>query len=104
MQNVKRDKFDIVQKMLDIAREPVKKTHLIYRANINFAQLVRYLNFLVSSGMLEYIEEPFRGYRTTEKGLRFLALFDIDGSDSTNKVDWSSGMQTINNSRWINVC
>lgn len=74
--NVKRDKFDIVLKILAIAREPIKKTHVIYKANINFAQLVRYLDFLVSLGMIEVVESPFKGYRTTDKGVHFLQLFN----------------------------
>lgn len=74
--NIKRDKFDIVFKILDVAREPTRKTHVIYKANINFYQLVRYLDLLVSHEMIESIDSPFKGYRTTEKGLQLLQLFN----------------------------
>ncbi len=79
---VKRDKLDILLVILDIGNVAVKKTHILYRANINFYQLTRYLNLLLDLGMLEQISEPFNGYRTTEKGRQMLDLFNLDGHDT----------------------
>lgn len=74
--SVKRDKFAIMLKILDISRTPIKKTHILYKANINFYQLTKYLNLLRSVGMIEEIESPFSGYRVTEKGLKFMQMFE----------------------------
>ena len=75
-QQPKRDMLAIMLKILDIANEPVKKTHILYGAGINFYQLSRYLNFLLKLGLLEELSEPHTGYRTTEKGRACLKLFN----------------------------
>ncbi len=73
---VKRDKLDILLGILDIASTSVKKTHILYKANINFYQLTRYLDLLKHLEMLEEVSEPFNGYRITEKGRQMLNLFN----------------------------
>ena len=72
---VKRDKLDILLGILEISNIPIKKTHILYKANINFYQLTRYLDLLLSLEMLEEINEPYKGYRITEKGRQMLNLF-----------------------------
>lgn len=72
---IKRDKLDILLVILDIAKLPVKKTHILYRANINYYQLTRYLDLLLGLEMLELINKPCKGYRITEKGRQMLQLF-----------------------------
>ena len=78
---IKRDKLEILLGILEIARSPVKKTHILYKANINFYQLTRYLDLLKSLDMLEEIDQPYKGYRTTEKGRQMLTLFNFEGLD-----------------------
>ena len=72
-QKSKRDKLTIMMRILDISRTPIKKTHILYKANINFYQVTKYLDLLTSVSMLEKIEF---GYRITEKGLQFLKMFE----------------------------
>ena len=79
---VKRDKLDILLGILEIANVPIKKTHILYKANINFYQLTRYLDLLLGLGMLEQITEPFSGYRITEKGRQMLHLFNLGELDT----------------------
>lgn len=71
----KRDMLAIMLRILDIANEPVKKTHILYSAGINFYQLSRYLNYLLKLGLIEELAEPYQGFRTTEKGRACLELF-----------------------------
>lgn len=82
----KRDKFTLMTEILNNCVKPVKKTHLLYKAEINFKQLDRYLNLLLSLGLLEPIIEPFNGYEITSKGRQFLDLFNSNnltvGSES----------------------
>lgn len=75
----KRDKFTLMIEILNNTHTPVKKTHLLYKAGINFHQLDRYLDLLKSKGMITVVEEPFNGYQITEKGIQFLELFNTKG-------------------------
>ena len=72
----KRDMFAIMLNILNISRTPIKRTHILYQANINFYQLTRYLDLLTTVGMIEQVESPFRGYIITEKGLQFIKMFE----------------------------
>jgi len=73
--DIRRDKLDIILRILDVGSVPVKKTHILYKAGINFYQLSRYLELLQKTGMIEQINEPFPAYRTTEKGRVLINLF-----------------------------
>lgn len=85
-QHQKRDMLAIMLKILDIANEPVKKTHILYSAGINFYQLSRYLNFLLKLGLIEELTEPYSGYRTTEKGRACLKLFSTVELDAVEAL------------------
>lgn len=74
--SVKRDKFAIMLKILNISRTPIKRTHILYKANLNFYQLTSYVDLLTSVGMIEEVEAPFKGYKITEKGLQFIKMFE----------------------------
>ncbi|MGI0037152.1 MAG: winged helix-turn-helix domain-containing protein [Nitrososphaera sp.] len=72
----RRDRVQILLKMLQAAQVPIRKTHLMYGAGINFYQLEKHLSFLMGSGMVEELEyEDTVAYRTTEKGRMFSELF-----------------------------
>ncbi len=74
--STRRDRVQILLKMLQAAKVPIRKTHLMYGAGINFYQLEKHLSFLMGSGMIEEIQhENTVGYRTTEKGRMFSELF-----------------------------
>ncbi len=76
--NLKRDKIDILLRIVEVAMEPAKKTHILYRANLNFYQLNRYINDLVSLGLIREVDVPFKGYVATEKGRQFLAMMKVN--------------------------
>lgn len=72
----RRDRVQILLKMLQAANEPIRKTHLMYGAGINFYQLEKHLSFLIGTGMIEESEQDGAvAYRTTEKGRLFSELF-----------------------------
>jgi predicted transcriptional regulator len=73
--DVRRDKLDIILRILEIGNSPVKKTHILYKAGINFYQLSRYLDLLLKTGMMEQVNEPYVAFRTTEKGRVMMNLF-----------------------------
>jgi predicted transcriptional regulator len=73
----RRDRVQILLKMLQSANVPIRKTHLMYGAGINFYQLEKHLAFLIGTGMIEelrHVDEAI-AYRTTEKGRLFSQLF-----------------------------
>lgn len=82
--HVRRDKIDIILKILEITTQPTKKTHILYTAKINFYQLSGYLDLLLKIGMVEEISYPLEGYRITEKGRVLLKLFEQTRSKEHN--------------------
>ena len=100
-QNPKRDMLAIMLRILDIANEPVKKTHILYSAGINFYQLSRYLDLLLKLGLLEEIEIPYVAYRTTEKGRVLTKLFsgaELEAAASVaNSASGSVGLRSAKN-------
>jgi len=71
--DVRRSGLDICADILEIARMGAKKTHIVYKANLNFKIVERYLRWLMERGLLE--REGDRLYVTTEEGLRFLERY-----------------------------
>ncbi len=68
--NSRRSEIEIFADMLRMARSEVNKTTLLYQANLNYTLLQKYLAFLLERGLLE---EHDSCYRTTRKGMEFLA-------------------------------
>lgn len=62
--------------ILTLSTVGIKKTHIMYRANLSYEQILYYLSELLTRGLLE--QDTFEGtqvYRTTEKGREFLQHF-----------------------------
>lgn len=76
---LQRSQWDIIAKVLGIARSPESKTHVMYRANLSFRQLERYLEFLLDKGLLRVSEvrhsRATKLFVTTDKGLSFLEAY-----------------------------
>jgi predicted transcriptional regulator len=87
---IRRDKLDIILRILEIGNSPVKKTHILYKAGINFYQLSRYLDLLLKTGMLEQINEPYVAFRTTEKGRVMMNLFSAIDMEVTQGRGYAS--------------
>lgn len=71
---------DIIAEMLEIAKEPVGKTMLMYKATLSFDSLRIYLELLLTKQLIAYNEKT-RKYKTTKKGLEYLRL-----NDSMNSI------------------
>lgn len=76
-QTEKRDKLDIMIQLLQIAREPIKKTRIMQVAYLNFYQVSKYLEYLIGAGLLQAITKPYPGFKITEKGRMFLTLLTV---------------------------
>ncbi len=69
----KRGQFDVMADVLLFCHKEKLKTRIMNETNLNHSQLQNYLKNLESRGLLT--EVGWR-YVTTEKGFRFLELFD----------------------------
>nr|MDO8097988.1 winged helix-turn-helix domain-containing protein [Candidatus Njordarchaeota archaeon] len=90
----RRDKLYIIAEILEIAKDGVLKTQIMYRANLSFTQLNDYLKFMLNKELLEKVtlnEKEF--YKATEKGINFLQryreiteLLKTEGNNYKNNV------------------
>ncbi|MEM1540684.1 MAG: winged helix-turn-helix domain-containing protein [Candidatus Bathyarchaeia archaeon] len=72
----RRDKLYIIAEILDIAKDGVLKTQIMYRANLSFTQLNDYLEFMVKVNLIDKIVEKGKEiYKATPKGLDFLQRY-----------------------------
>ena len=62
---MRRNNLDIEADILDVAQQGTVKTWIVYRANLNFKIVKKYIDGLISRGM---IEQDGKLYFTTEKG------------------------------------
>lgn len=69
---MRRNDIDICADILRVARNGAKKTHLVYRANLNFTIVKKYIRRLTENGMLESQNGRFF---TTDKGVEFLEQY-----------------------------
>lgn len=62
--------------ILNLSTVGMKKTHLMFQANLSYEQLMHYIRELQGKGMLEQnMENATTIYCTTERGKEFLSHF-----------------------------
>ncbi len=71
----RRNAMEIAVSVLEEARNGINKTRLVYRTNLNFLLIQRYVDFLVQKNMMEIINDPTPIYKTTQKGISLLDEF-----------------------------
>jgi len=69
-----RYSLEIVRDMLFIASVKVRKTRIMYRANLSFRQTEKYLKSLLENGLLEYQNDSC--YVITRRGKDFLQMYE----------------------------
>ena len=62
--------------ILSLATDGARKTEIIYRANLNFNLVNRYLSLLIREGLISFTRSSARKLETTEKGLEFLKAYE----------------------------
>ena len=67
----KRNRLEIAAQILRLCKEPQIRTRIMYRTNLSWRMLGKYLSLLRSTGLLEVHCSPAK-YVTTPKGLEFL--------------------------------
>lgn len=71
--NKNRRRLDIVRDVLSIALVKVRKTRIMYQANLSHVQLEKYLKVLLDGGLVERDGDSL--YLTTQKGREFLKTY-----------------------------
>jgi len=67
----RRDQITIMSDLLEIIQQPRRLTHILYKSNMSYGQLSKYLDELTELGFLEIRTEPFRSFVITLKGKQF---------------------------------
>ena len=71
-----RSRFAIAATILEVAQAGnASKTRLMYGSFLSFAQINEYLNFLLSNELIVRNDDT-HAYGLTEKGLRFLHIYN----------------------------
>jgi len=68
----RRNSLDISANILKIAMDGVKKSHIVYKANLNFNVAERYLERLREAGLIAFPSFNGRIFKTTPKGKEYL--------------------------------
>jgi predicted transcriptional regulator len=74
MINHRRSNIEIIADMLKVGENGAGKTEIMYSANMSYAQIQKYLGFLMSQGFINKVEvgNPVVTYQVTDKGLKLL--------------------------------
>jgi predicted transcriptional regulator len=73
----KRERVELIHDILETVQNhggKIKPTHLLYKANLSYSALQRYVEGLISSGLLieQELQQGSRLYALTDRGKAFL--------------------------------
>ncbi len=70
---MRRTKYHIHYDILNLCKVPSRKTAIVYKCNLNFSIVKKYMIFLRDKGFLDLLLHRKRlEYATTEKGLEYI--------------------------------
>jgi predicted transcriptional regulator len=76
MQRKRRDREEIMYKILSAARQPATRTRLIYASFLSSTELRQYITILLEHGMLEVDPITKTRFKVTEEGRKFIGLYE----------------------------
>jgi predicted transcriptional regulator len=74
--NKKRNDMEILAEILSVAKYGARKSHIVYKANLNFEIIKNYLYRLEEAGLITGPNGKERVFNTTEKGIKYLGHFE----------------------------
>jgi predicted transcriptional regulator len=87
MQKNYRSRTDIIVQILHATNRGMPKTKIMYKVFLSYEQMQEYLDILIQSGLLEYLQVT-QTYKTTEKGLKFLRVYEqMQAEQSTTNTN-----------------
>ena len=72
----KRTSLMVAYDILDVAKYGSAKTPMVYKCNLNFRLIKKWLARLIAKGLMEFSDTPSNTWTTTAKGLRFMLAMD----------------------------
>ena len=74
--NRRRSDIEIIADMLEVGENGAGKTEIMYSANMSYAQIQKYLGFLMAQGFVDKMKmgNPSVTYQVTDSGLKLLEL------------------------------
>lgn len=71
---LRRNNLDVIYEILLFCRKERQKTKIMYKCNLSYELLKKYINILVSRDLLEKSRDKY--YHTTMQGLNFLNEYE----------------------------
>jgi predicted transcriptional regulator len=100
-----RGKIQIMGDVLALATSGIRKTHIMYKANLSYEQVYLYLEELIGKRLIAQDVSPDAVvYRTTEKGREFLHYYTrlIEFLEEQKQgLEIKSSSPYITNRSWI---
>ncbi len=82
----RRDQLTIMSDLLDIVQQPQRLTHILYKSNMSYGQLSKYLDELTQLEFIETRTKPFRAFIITSKGKQFSDMLTTKKRNSDLQV------------------
>ena len=71
-----RSDIEISAAILKVAMYGAKKSHIVYKANLNFVVAKKYLDRLIDSGLMLGPNSESKFFWTTERGVEYINYFE----------------------------
>ena len=72
----KRSDMEISADILKVTLNGAKKSHIVYKANLNFQLGQKYMDQLKSYGLIRGPNNQDKSFYTTERGMEFIKYFE----------------------------
>jgi len=90
----KRSDIEISADILKVAMDGAKKSHIVYKANLNFQLGKKYLDRLMNAGLIAGSNNGSRLFLTTDKGMKYIKHFEdlkeLRGEANTVVKSWGA--------------
>ena len=81
----RRDQLTIMSDLLEIIQQRQRLTHILYKSNMSYSSLVKYMENMTELGLIEQNQKPFRTFGITEKGKQFLEMLAKPTQPNSNQ-------------------
>lgn len=72
--NTKRTPIEIFAEILDLCKQPTARTHVMYKTNMSYSNMLNSLEHLQKLQMLKF-DKNSKKYETTEKGHEYVKKY-----------------------------
>jgi predicted transcriptional regulator len=90
----KRSDIEVSADILKVTLNEAKKSHIVYKANLNFQLVKKHLDHLINSGLIAGSSSRSRVFMTTDKGVEYIKHFEdlkkLQGEANTIQRSWGA--------------